>query len=133
MPVALVPNGDASRRPPRVLRSPSRSRIADAVVHAARAALLGAALATRVGELFGEALDDRLHEPHRAATAPLLAAVRGELPPGALGATISGSGPTVIVWARDDAVDACVADWRTASRTSTSFHFRASPKGAHAL
>ncbi len=39
--------------------------------------------------------------------APLLEAVRADLPAGALGATLSGSGPTVIVWAREDAVDSC--------------------------
>ena len=45
------------------------------------------------------ARDDRLHEPYRAAHAPHLAAIRDDLPAGALGATLSGSGPTVIVWA----------------------------------
>ena len=54
--------------------------------------------------------DDRLHEPYRAANAPLLAAVRERLPDGALGTTLSGSGPTVIVWARrEDAAD-CVSE-----------------------
>ena len=55
--------------------------------------------------LFAAALDDRLHEPYRAS--PVLDAVRAELPPGARGATLSGSGPTVIVWADDAA--ACAA------------------------
>jgi len=40
-----------------------------------------------------------LHEPYRAPQAPALAGVRERLPDGALGATLSGSGPTVIVWA----------------------------------
>ena len=55
-------------------------------------------------------LDDRLHEPYRAVNAPLLEAVRSELPHGALGATLSGSGPTVIVWARAEAADACAVE-----------------------
>ena len=45
---------------------------------------------------------DRLHEPYRAAHAPALEAVRADLPAGALGATLSGSGPTVIVWAEKE-------------------------------
>ena len=40
----------------------------------------------------------------------MLAAVRSDLPDGAVGATISGSGPTVIVWARRDYVAPCAAD-----------------------
>ena len=69
----------------------------DAAFSAGRAALLGAALAAGSEELFAAALDDRLHEPYRSA---FLADVRAELPASALGATLSGSGPTVIVWAR---------------------------------
>jgi homoserine kinase len=61
--------------------------------------MLGAALARGDAALFGESADDRLHEPYRAAHAPHLAAIREDLPSGALGATLSGSGPTVIVWA----------------------------------
>ncbi|HLK42671.1 MAG TPA: homoserine kinase, partial [Thermoleophilia bacterium] len=43
-------------------------------------------------------LDDRLHEPYRAPLVPLLAAVRSAIGRGALGATLSGAGPTVLVW-----------------------------------
>jgi len=81
----------------------------DAAFSAGRAALLGAALATGSAELFAAALDDRLHEPYRSA---FLADVRAELPAAALGATLSGSGPTVIVWARTGAADECISDLR---------------------
>ena len=50
-------------------------------------------------DLFAAGLDDRLHEPYRPSAA--LDAIRAELPDGARGATLSGSGPTVIVWADD--------------------------------
>jgi homoserine kinase len=83
---------------------------ADAAFTAGRAALLGAALASGSPGLFAAALDDRLHEPYRAESTPLLAAVRAEPPAGALGATISGSGPTVMVWAREDEADAVAAE-----------------------
>ncbi|HJQ74947.1 MAG TPA: homoserine kinase [Gaiellaceae bacterium] len=77
----------------------------DAVFTVARAALLGAALASGDAGLFGASHDDRLHEPYRATSAPLLAELRAALPDGALGATLSGSGPTVIVWAERDVSD----------------------------
>src|SRR5437588_637995 len=82
---------------------------ADAVFSAGRATLLGAALASGSTELFAAALDDRLHEPYRAVGAPLLGEIKQSLPAGALGATLSGSGPTVIVWAADDGADARAA------------------------
>jgi len=78
---------------------------ADAVFSVARATLLGAAIATGDARLFAASHADRLHEPYRAATAPLLAELRADLPTGALGATLSGSGPTVIVWAERDVSD----------------------------
>jgi homoserine kinase len=57
-----------------------------------------------------QALDDRLHEPYRTASAPVLGEIKQQLPAGALGATLSGSGPTVIVWAPEEAADACAAE-----------------------
>ena len=80
----------------------------DAVFSAARAALLGAALAAGDPHLLAASAADRLHEPYRAGEAPHLAAIRDDLPEGALGATLSGSGPTVLVWAergREDGVE----------------------------
>jgi homoserine kinase len=78
---------------------------ADAVFTGARAALLGASIASGDARLFAASHDDRLHEPYRAATAPHLAELRADLPAGALGATLSGSGPTVIVWSERDISD----------------------------
>ena len=75
---------------------------------AARAALLVAAMGAGDPDLIAEALDDRLHEPYRAPLVPLLAAVR-EATAGrddVLGATLSGAGPTVLVWCTEGAEDA---------------------------
>jgi homoserine kinase len=69
------------------------------------AAQLGASIANGDARLFATSNDDRLHEPYRAAAAPHLAELRAELPDGAIGATLSGSGPTVIVWAQHDISD----------------------------
>ena len=96
--VAIVPrertSTEASRR-----ALPSTVPHTDGAANAALAALLAAGVASGDATLFAAGLDDRLHEPYRAS--PILDAVREEPPPGARGATLSGSGPTVIVWTDD--------------------------------
>jgi homoserine kinase len=96
--IAVVPRSRVNTAEARA-SLPQEVAHADAVFSAGRAALLGAALAAGDASLFAASADDRLHEPYRAARAPHLAAIRAALPDGALGATLSGSGPTVIVWA----------------------------------
>jgi homoserine kinase len=81
---------------------------ADAAATAGRAALLGAGAASGDATLFAAALWDRLHEPYRPSSE--LEAIRADLPPGCEGATLSGSGPTVIAWA--SAAGACAAALR---------------------
>jgi homoserine kinase len=131
-PVALVPDT-------RVNTKASRSALPDAVPHqdavytAARAAYLGAALASGSPELFAQALDDRLHEPYRTATAPLLGEVRDDLPPGALGATLSGSGPTVIVWARPEAAVSVAAELHRRHPGVEVMRLKVTPTGAGPL
>jgi homoserine kinase len=98
--IAVVPEAVVSTAASRATL-PASVPHGDAAFTAARATLLGAALAGGSPELFAAALEDRLHEPYRAADAPLLAAVRDDPPTGAVGATLSGSGPTVIVWATE--------------------------------
>jgi homoserine kinase len=109
VPIALIPEDKVSTAASRAAL-PSTVEHADAAFSAGRATLLGAALAGGSTELFAEALTDRLHEPYRTASAPLLGAVREALPAGALGATLSGSGPAVIVWARDEDAAKCEAE-----------------------
>ena len=93
-PVALIP---AERLATAAARDalPAEIPHRDAAFTLARAALLGAGTATGRADLFRAALADRVHEPYRASA--LLEAVRRELPIGSAGATLSGSGPTVIV------------------------------------
>jgi homoserine kinase len=98
--IAVVPDAMVSTAASRAAL-PASVPHADAAFTAARAALLGAAVAGGSRELFGAALADRLHEPYREADAPVLGAVRTDPPTGAIGATLSGSGPTVIVWAME--------------------------------
>lgn len=109
VPIAVVPETTVSTAAARAAL-PAQVPHDDAAFTAGRAALLGVALASGSEELFAAALDDRLHEPYRAATAPLLEALRSEPPAGGLGATLSGSGPAVIVWARAEAASACAGE-----------------------
>jgi len=86
---------------------------ADAAHSVARAALLGASLATGSATLLAAAAaGDRLHEPYRAGRAPLLGTVRERPPAGMIAATLSGSGPSVIVWAERELADACANELR---------------------
>ncbi|HXY80507.1 MAG TPA: homoserine kinase [Gaiellaceae bacterium] len=106
---------------------------ADAVFSSVRATLLGAALASGDRTLFAASADDRLHEPYRAVHAPQLAAIRGDLPPGALGATLSGSGPTVIVWAEKERVAEVVAALAARFPTHDVMHLPVTTTGAGPL
>ena len=61
--------------------------------------LLLATFAQGRPELLGEALEDRIHQPYRAALCPLLPCLhelRGK--DGILGAALSGAGPSVLVF-----------------------------------
>ena len=107
--IAVVPQTHVNTAEARASLPGSISH-ADAAFTAGRAVLLGAALARGDAALFGESADDRLHEPYRAVHAPHLAAIRSDLPAGALGATLSGSGPTVIVWAEPSAAERVAAE-----------------------
>jgi len=97
-PVLAVPSLRANTAKSRAAL-PEQVSHADAATTAGAATMLGAAIAGDDGELLRDAFADRLHEPYRAGSAPLLELVRGRQPDGALGATLSGSGPSVVVWA----------------------------------
>ncbi|MCW3021184.1 MAG: thrB, partial [Conexibacter sp.] len=78
---------------------PSEVPMADAVFNTAHAALLALGLARGNWELVGRGLADRLHQDRRAHLYPRsMEVVRLAPGLGALGATISGAGPTVLVW-----------------------------------
>jgi homoserine kinase len=132
VPIVLVPQATVSTTAARNAL-PTDIPHADAVFTAGRAALLGAALASESADLFANALADRLHEPYRSAEAPLLEAVRGDLPSGALGATISGSGPSVVVWTRREAAPACADELTHRYPEVRVLVLSVSPEGAHTL
>jgi homoserine kinase len=73
--------------------------VADAVFNIAHASLLTLGLARGDWELIAGGLKDRLHQPRRAHLYPRSAELLERVAKlGALGATISGAGPTVLVW-----------------------------------
>jgi homoserine kinase len=111
---------------------PTNVPLEDAVFNVAHASMLILGLATSDWDLIAAGLKDRIHQPHRAHLYPRSAElVERAWGPGALGATISGAGPSVLVWCRYDQtgplVDALSREtegWATVSRA------RFEPEGA---
>ena len=91
---------------------PAQVPLGDAVRNLAQIAKLSAGLATGDWELISGGLDDRLHQPHRAHLYPRSAAiVTRAAEHGALGATISGAGPAVMIWCRRGDDRAALMRW----------------------
>ena len=83
---------------------PATVPLADAAANAGHAALLVLGIERGDLDLVAAGLRDRIHQPYRAHLFPQSAALLERAPAlGALGATISGAGPTVLVWARTEA------------------------------
>jgi homoserine kinase len=103
---------------------PARVPIEQAVFNVAHGALLTLGLARGDWDLVRRGLHDRLHEQRRSHLFPQsyeLAQRATEL--GALGATISGAGPTVLVWcfyeqtgAVVEALNPVIESWATLAR-----------------
>jgi homoserine kinase len=106
--VLVVPNQSV---PTEVARAalPAAVALKDAVFNIGRTALLVRGLSVGDLELVGAGLDDRVHQPHRAQLYPrsaeLLERARSL---GALGATISGAGPAVLVWTRSERTESLI-------------------------
>jgi homoserine kinase len=126
VPVAVVPKQKVQTAEAR-MALPAEVSHADAAFNVAHAALLGAGLAQGDVGLLAAAFADRLHEPYRPSA--LLDAIRAELPAGAVGATLSGSGPTVIVWAED--ADTCARALEERFPEETVLSLGVSAEGAH--
>lgn len=80
---------------------PRRVRMGDAVFNVGQAATLVLGLERGDLDLIARGLDDKLHQPYRSHLYPkssdLVSRARDL---GALGATVSGAGPTVLLWVR---------------------------------
>ncbi|MBH5317141.1 homoserine kinase [Paenibacillus sp. GSMTC-2017] len=78
---------------------PTQISMADAVYNVGRTSLLVAALASGELGLIRHAMKDRLHQPYRAALIPGMTEILERATDfGALGAALSGAGPTLIAF-----------------------------------
>jgi homoserine kinase len=135
--VVVAPSEPVNTQLARAALPPTVS-IADAAFNVGQAVALATGLATRDLELVARGLGDRLHQPHRAHLYPLSAdLVASATDLGALGATISGAGPTVLLWAERDQVQTVLDAARAAVQNpygewATVFAVDATERGASA-
>lgn len=96
--IVVIPGDEVSTAEARAAL-PSEVPLGDAVVNVAAASQLTLGLERSDLALIRRGLADRLHQPHREPLYPRsMELVRQAPSMGALGATISGAGPTVLVW-----------------------------------
>jgi homoserine kinase len=109
--VAVVhPHCEVSTAKARALLQEMRFPVCDIVANAGNLAALVAAIHQQDLALLGRSIADRLVEPVRAALIPGFDAVRkAARDHGALGCSISGSGPSVFAFAGDDQAAARIA------------------------
>jgi homoserine kinase len=103
----------------------------DATANAGYAAMLGAAVASGDAGLLHDALHDRLHEQYRLETAPLLQLLAKSAPRAAAAVTLSGSGPSVVVWTARESADGVAAELeQTLPPDTRVLQLRVAQKGA---
>ena len=96
--IVVIPGEEVSTRLAREA-IPAELPLADAVANVSAAALLVLGLRSADLDLVGRGLHDRIHQPRRRELYPRsMEIVDAAAELGALGATISGAGPTVLVW-----------------------------------
>jgi homoserine kinase len=111
---------------------PAEVPMGDAVFNVSHAALLMLGLARGDWDLVAAGLDDRLHQPRREHLYPRsMDLVRSARDVGALGATISGAGPTVLFWCHYEQTAGVVeALRRVAAGWADVLHAPFEPNGA---
>jgi len=124
--VALVPDAPAFTSEARGIL-PTAIPMPDATANIGRAAMLALALREGRGDLLRETTRDRLHQPYRAAIFPHLnPVINAALTAGALGAGLSGAGPTILAFA-EPADASAVAIAMEATAAEHGFAGRALP------
>jgi homoserine kinase len=111
---------------------PAQVPLREAVFNVAHASMLVLGLARGDWDLVAEGLEDRLHQPRRAPLYPQsMALLRRARELGALGATISGAGPSVLFWTHYEATGAVVRRLRPAAAGwAEVLHVPFEPQGA---
>ncbi len=129
--VVVVPDAPPVRTPEARAALPAEVPFADATFNVAHAALLTLGLARGEWDLVARGLRDRLHQPRRAhlyRPSLELAARAPQL--GALGATISGAGPAVLVWTHYEQTAGVVEALRRAAPGAQIRRVPFEPEGA---
>ena len=94
--VVAIPDFELSTAQARAVL-PAQVERADAIFNCSRTALFVHALYSRQYALLATAMDDRLHQPYRAALIPgMTAAIAAGYAAGACGVALSGAGPTLL-------------------------------------
>ncbi|MEA2516930.1 MAG: homoserine kinase [Actinomycetota bacterium] len=97
VPIVAVPRQGYSTNEARKAL-PEDVSFGDAQFTASRAALLVAAMTTGAGaDVLADAMDDRLHEPHRLKLMPETAAVHMEIRDAGLPVALAGAGPSLLI------------------------------------
>ena len=127
--IAVIPAEEVSTERAREA-IPAEVPLADAVANVSAASRLVLGLQTADLDLVAAGLVDRIHQPHRRKLYPRsMGLVDGAPELGALGATISGAGPTVLVWTTwqeagtvAEALESRCAGWAEVRRLPFSPH-----------
>jgi homoserine kinase len=111
---------------------PAQVPLTDAVHNVGHASLLVLGLLQGDWDLVAAGLQDRLHQPRRASLYPQsMALLRRARDLGALGATISGAGPSVLVWTHYETTGAVMAKLKPATAGwAQVMHVPFEPQGA---
>ena len=112
---------------------PTQIPMAEAVHNIGHASLLVLGLMQGDWDLVSEGLQDKLHQPRRSSLYPQsMALVRRATELGALGATISGAGPTVLFWTHYETTGAVMARLKPATAGwAAVMHVPFEPQGAY--
>lgn len=98
---------------------PRQTPLVNAVANISRGALLVYALQQQRGDLLAEAMRDALHQPFRARIfAHLTPCIEAALEAGALGACLSGAGPTILALAEPERAEAVARAMESAAHQS---------------
>jgi homoserine kinase len=111
---------------------PAQVPLVDAVHNVGHASMLVLGLQQGDWELVSAGLHDRLHQPRRASLYPQsMALLRRAQELGALGATISGAGPSVLFWTHYETTGAVMAKLKPATAGwAQVLHVPFEPQGA---
>jgi homoserine kinase len=112
---------------------PAQVPMADAVHNVGHASLLVMGLLRGDWDLVSAGLHDRLHQPRRSTLYPQsMAILRRAQELGALGATISGAGPSVLFWTHYETTGAVMAKLKPATAGwAQVMHVPFEPQGAY--